>query len=326
MARLHTVVARIVHVIDFRYHIVSIVAVFLALGLGLFIGSTSLRGKVSADLTTRTQNVTHTNGVLRGQLKEAQSQIQRDESFDAALTPYAVQGRLAGQSVVVISAPGVDDNIRSDVVKALGDAGATVNGDVRLQDSLIDPSQDQFLGTLADRVALSSRSLPNAAGGVRALALLADVLVTNARRPPVPHNAASKVLAAYDAGNLVSVSGNQPQPANLAVVLAAPAPADGDTSVNDQKQSLLGTFARYLDRDAMGTVVAGPATAADKGGLLDVVRSDKAIRATVSTVDTVDAPSGVIAVVYALVEQTSGGAGSYGIGSGADRPLPTPSP
>jgi hypothetical protein len=33
-------------VIDFRYHVVSIVAVFLALALGLFIGATSLRGSV----------------------------------------------------------------------------------------------------------------------------------------------------------------------------------------------------------------------------------------------------------------------------------------
>jgi hypothetical protein len=44
----------------------------------------------------------------------------------------------------------------------------------------------------------------------------------------------------------------------------------------------------------------------------------------VSTVVSVDAPSGVIATVFALAEQTTGGTGSYG--SGADPPLPTPSP
>ena len=42
--------------IDFRYHVVSIVAVFLALALGLFIGSTSLRGPVANFINNRTDN------------------------------------------------------------------------------------------------------------------------------------------------------------------------------------------------------------------------------------------------------------------------------
>ena len=312
--------------IDFRYHVVSVVAVFLALGLGLFIGSTSLRGTVGANITKQTEAVTHRNAVLRGQLSDARSEIDHGHAFDSALTPYAVQGRLAGASVVIVSAPGVDGNMRTDVLNALADAGATVTGDVRLQDALIDPAQDQFLGTLADRVSVSSRPLPNAAGGVRALALLADVLVTNGQRPPVSHGAAEKVLAAYDAGNLVSISGTRPQPANLALVLSGSAPTSGDPQVNAQKTSLLATFARYLDRDALGTVVAGPATAADSGGLLNVVRNDKATRAAVSTVDSVDVPSGVIATVFALADQAVGRSGSFGVGSGADAPLPTPSP
>jgi len=313
-------------VIDFRYHIVSIVAVFLALGLGLFIGSTSLRGTVGRNITKQTEAVTHRNNVLRGQLSDVRDQLKNDQAFDAALTPYAVQGRLSGESVVVVSAPNVDDSLRTDVLNVLTDAGATINGDVRLQDALVDPSQDQFLGTLADKVAVNGHPLPNASGGVRALALLADVLVTNGQHSPVSRNAAAKVLAAYDAGNLVSVSGNQPTPANLTVLLAAPAATSGDVSVNAQKTSLLATFARYLDRDSLGAVVAGPATAADSGGLLDVVRSDKTARAAVSTVDSVDTPSGVIATVFALADQELGRSGSYGPVSGADGPLPTPSP
>ena len=312
--------------IDFRYHVVSIVAVFLALGLGLFIGSTSLRGKVGASITRQTEAVTHRNAILRGELSDAHSQLDQGRAFDTALEPYAVQGRLAGDSVVVVSAPGVNDNMRTNVLNALADAGATVNGDVQLQDALIDPQQDQFLGTLADRVAINGRPLPNAAGGVRALALLADVLVTNGQRPPVSRNATAKVLAAYDAGKLVSVSGTKPQPANLAILLAGPAPTGSDAQANSQQTSLLATLARYLDRDALGAVVAGPVTAADSGGLLDVVRSDKTARAAVSTVNAVDSPSGVIATVFALAEQAVGHAGSYGVGSGADAPLPTPSP
>ena len=36
--------------IDFRYHVVSLVAVFLALALGVLLGTTQLSGVVSDDL------------------------------------------------------------------------------------------------------------------------------------------------------------------------------------------------------------------------------------------------------------------------------------
>jgi len=313
-------------VIDFRYHVVSIVAVFLALALGLFIGATSLRGTVKGDITTRTESVVHNNAKLRSENSDLQSQLSRAQSFDSALQPYALRSSLVGQSVVVVSAPGVDNNMRKDVLTALGQSGATLAGDVRLQDALLDPDQDEFLGTLADKLALNDRPLPNAAGAVRAIALLSDVLVTNAQRPPVSRGAAAKVVSAYDAGNLLSVSGDQPQQANLAILLAAPAPTSGDASVAAQQQSLLATLARDLDRGALGAVVAGPASADATGGLLDVVRGDKGLRDNVSTVDGVDAPSGVIATVLAAAEQARGDSGSYGSGPGADEPLPSPSP
>ena len=311
--------------IDFRYHVVSIVAVFLALALGLFIGATSLRGTVKGDITNRTQSVVHSNGKLRSENSDLRSQLSRGQSFDSALQPYALQGRLAGESVVVVSAPGVDNNIRKDVLTALTQSGASVAGDVRLQDAVLDPDQDQFLGTLADKLAINGRALPNAAGSVRALALLADALVTNSQKAPIPRNAAAKVISAYDAGSLLSVNGDQPQPAGLALLLAAPAPTSEDAAVGAQQQSLLATFARDLNRDADGVVVAGPASADASGGLLDVVRSDNSLRDAVSTVDGVELPSGVIAAVLAVAEQAGGNAGSYGSGPGADAPLPSPS-
>jgi hypothetical protein len=312
-------------VIDFRYHVVSIVAVFLALALGLFIGATTLRGTVKGDITNRTQSVVHNNGELRSENSDLHSQLSRGQSFDSALQPYALQGRLVGESVVVISAPGVDNNIRKDLLAALAQSGASVAGDVRLQDALLDPDQDQFLGTLADKLAINGHPLPNAAGAVRALALLADALMTNSQKPPVSRGAAAKVLSAYDAGNLLSVNGDQPQSAGVAILLAAPAPTSADASVGAQQQSLLATFARDLDRDGVGAVITGPASADASGGLLDVVRSDNNLRDAVSTVDGVDLPSGGTATVLAAAEPAGGRAGSYGSGPGADAPLPSPS-
>ena len=314
--------------IDFRYHVVSIVAVFLALALGLFIGATSLRDTVKGDITTRTDAVFHTNQTLRSQIGDLKSQLKDAQSFDSGLTPYAVQGRLAGESVVVISAPGVDGNIRNNILKSLSLAGANVTADVRLQNQLLDPNQAQFLSTLTDQVAISGHSVPNASGNARALALLADVLVTSPQQKPVARTAATRVLSAFAAGSLLSTSGDSTQPGSVAVLIAPPGPpamASPSPSPGTDTSSLLTTFARDLDANSTGTVVAGPQTSDQSGGLIDQIRHDKTLDGLVSTVDDADLPSGIITTVLALAEQTGGGAGNYGIGPGRNAPLPAPS-
>ena len=311
--------------IDFRYHVVSIAAVFLALALGLFIGSTSLRGATASDINKRLKSVANENKRLSTQLSDATSQLSRDQAFDNALEPYAVAGRLASQSVVVVSAPGADSGLRGRVISALATAGATLTGDIRLQGALLDPQQDEFLNTLTNRFSLGNRTLPSGSGAERALALLADVLGTRPQAQPVGAAAATRVLSAFSDGKLLSVAGNPPRPATLALLIGAPAPTTTDAAAAAQA-SLLGEFARDLDGAAVGAVVAGPSTAAGSGGLLDVVRSDKNLRNGVSTVDGIDRATGVVATVFALAEQATGGAGSYGVAAGADAPLPSPSP
>ena len=316
--------------IDFRYHVVSIMAVFLALALGLFIGSTSLRGTAANNIQGQLKSVATENKKLSGQLSDARSQLNRDLAFGKAVEPYAVQDRLTGSTVTVISAPDVNGDLRDAVIRGLGEAGATVTGDVRLQQTLLDPEQDQFLVTLTDQLALPELTLPEGTGSERALALLADVLGTRPQDPPIGTAAAERVVSAYDDGKLISINGDDPRPASLMVLLAAPAPVPDESPTPSPQSaddvSLLTTFARDLDRASTGAVVSGPITAADEGGLLAAIRDDKSVRSDVSTVDSAELPSGVIATVIALVEQGDDGAGSYGLGPNADDRLPSPSP
>ena len=58
----------------------------------------------------------------------------------------------------------------------------------------------------------------------------------------------------------------------------------------------------------------GPASSATRGGFIAEVRSDDAVSALTSTVDTGGTPMGVLTCVLALREQLTGGAGSYGFG------------
>ena len=311
--------------IDFRYHVVSIMAVFLALALGLFIGSTSLRGKAANNIQGQLTSVANENKKLSGQLSDTRSQLSHALAFGRAVEPYVLSDRLAGETVTVVSAPDVDGDVRDAVVEGVEQAGATVTGDVRLQSTLLDPQQDQFLLTLTDQLALPGRTPAAGSGSQRALALLADVLATRPQNATVGAGAVGKVIAAYSDGKLISVNGDDPRPASLVLFLSA-APVANPEASDTAATSLLADFAHDLDRSSTGTVVAGPSAAAADGGLLSVIRDDKALRANVSTVDGAEFPSGVIASVMALAEQTSGKAGSYGVTTDGDQPLPSPSP
>jgi hypothetical protein len=313
-------------VIDFRYHVVSIVAVFLALALGLFIGSTSLRGPVADFINNRTDHVVGQNRHLKSEISALQGSVRDEQRFETATQPYITAGALAGQSVVVVSAPGVDGGTRNNVVDALTAAGATVTGDVRLQDALFDPQQRTFLDTLVARLSIPGHSLPSGTGSQRAVALLAEALGLRPQSTPVPAAAATRVLSGFADGNLLTVNGSAAHSASLAVLLAPPPPA-GATDQNPVQASdeLLLDLVRALDRSAVGAVLAGPLAAADNG-LLKAARDDRDVTRSVSTVDGVDLPRGLIATVLALAEQARGGVGSYGTQSGARGPVPTPSP
>ena len=312
--------------IDFRYHVVSIVAVFLALALGLFIGGTSLNGTFASDIKDRTTAVSNKNKELSSTNNALQGQLVDEQRFETAAEPYIFRNDLSGESVVVVSAPGADGGTRSDVVKALTAAGATVSGDVRLQDELLDPAQRTFLDTLTARLDVPGHPVSSGSGSERAMELLADVLGIRPASAPVPAAAAARVLSGFEDGNLLTVDGGVAHPASLAVLIAPPPPsASADPKLVQAQDALLLELARDLDNSAVGAVIAGPVSAADSG-LLKAARGNKDVTGDVSTVDGVDLPRGIIATVLALAEQAEGGVGSYGARSGAKAPLPTPSP
>ena len=315
--------------IDFRYHVVSIVAVFLALALGLFLGSTTLQGRVFNDLKGRTDKVTKERDALTSQLAAANAHIKAEDAFNKALLPSAVGGRLAGQLVSVVSAPGTSDSVRKQVVAAIDAAGGTLSADIRLQSAIVDPKNEAFLTALTQRVTVPGHPETNAADGVdRAAAQLAAVLGLRPSSRAVPATTAETVLSAYSTGKLLTIGSTvaNPRPGTLAVVLTGSAPsATADTTQVTAQQTFLLDLVRDLDVTALGAVLAVPtpapgsapdvaAAAADVSGLTDKI----------STVTGVESAAGQITTVLALAAQADGVAGRFGFAPQAS-PLPVAS-
>src|SRR5207247_5487405 len=114
--------------IDFRYHLVSIVAVFLALGLGIILGATALQPTALSALKRTSQQEHQQIGSALATNRQQALQIERNDQFAESATTLLIGQLLAGERVVPVQAPGASTQLVSGVVQALTVAGAAISG------------------------------------------------------------------------------------------------------------------------------------------------------------------------------------------------------
>jgi hypothetical protein len=338
-------------VINFRYHVVSIVAVFLALAIGIVLGATELQGAAIDTLNKTSQSLSADLSASRAQNQLLQQQLTVDQAFGQDVEGRLLDGLLTGQRVVVVAAPGAPGSVINGVTTAVHQAGASVTGQVNLQPKLLDASQSNqtFLSALAQQVQQSVSPNTTAPGGTpleHAARLLGGAILTknnpssspgggtgsgNSSGPGDSASNRQSVLSMYAQAGLLSVSGtlssSQPTaPATLAiVVIPATVPSGGD---NDPANQGLITLAQELNTAGLGTVMVGSVSGSVPGSAINALRSSN-VASQISTVDYADTQIGQIVTVEALANALTGHkAGSYGEdpGNNAAAPSPAPSP
>lgn len=308
--------------IDFRYHLVSLVAVFMALATGILVGSSLLNQSLidSQRSTISSQNAE--KEALRRSLDSSRDQIGFRDEYLSTVDEDLVGLRLAGQRIVLIGTPGV----RGGDVDALEDtlitAGADITGRVAIDEDFFatgdDPRAMAVRGEARDAI-VGRHQIPGVI--VDSSAQIADSYLAAALLSRGPGRAlnpgAEALLDDLDKAGLLDI-GDLETVADLAVVVVGPTPDEALSETDRVRRGLVG-LAAALDATGRGVVVSGPLSAA-VGGALDGIREASATSDTVSTVDTVDSVFGRVATALALVEQLNGKAGHYG--SNADTPLP----
>jgi hypothetical protein len=315
--------------IDFRYHLVSIVAIFLALSLGLLLGSTELRPYVQRGLNGLSKAEQHQIDTLLGQKTQLKDQISSENQFALANAPSMLHDVLAGQRVVLALAPGAPGSVTSGVAQALQTAGASVTGSVQLQPAFFDTSAatSQKLSQVAEQYAQPA-ALP-LAGTAQAQAseLLAHVIMTqDGPGQPVPGErdpVSVQTVQALAGAGFLTKSGQPWDRATLAVVIVPATPQSTDDT-NPESQALV-TLAQQLNLAGLGTVVAGTIAGSGPGSAIDVMRAGGRA-GHLTSVDNADYPIGQIVVAQSLAERQHGKSGSYGVTSSASAAGPSPPP
>ena len=308
--------------INFRYHVVSLTAVFLALAIGLVVGTAALNGPVADSLKERVNGLSKDNQLMRQAVNNMQEELAREEEFAAEMAEVVLPGKLAGKRVLVVSLPTGRDHTEN-VVRMIQLAGADVTGRIDLQDKFIDPDNSNELLELAVDAARPTNAptgdLPGNGHGVEtSSALLASVLLD--RSPgatPVSEADRRAVLAAYTNANYLTTEEKVTASAEAVVVVSGQPYVDKDSARKDES---VVKVAEQFDRTG-ALVVAGNGSAS--GNLVAVVRGDPVLAQSVSTVDNANTVQGQLVTSLALVQQlTEKKAGQYGVGDNASSLLP----
>jgi hypothetical protein len=333
-------------VIDFRYHLVSIVAVFLALAIGIVLGSTELQGPAYNLLNQTTAKLQNEYDQASSQRDVAQQQADLGENYAQAVEPVVLHNLLAGQRLLIITEPGAPASVVTAISNAATqDAGATVTGQIALQAKFFDNSDTTLDGlnqinlamSQADNIVLNTgTTYQQQAAQVIASEILTGTLASPATQqvgtePTTSPSAGSgqdtnaqTMLTAYANEGFLTISGQPAAPATLAVIVTPQtAPSDGSADPLDQ---LLVPVAEELAAKSSATVVVGTSADSGPGSPVAVLRASSAA-SKVSTVDDADFVAGQSAAIQALAVQLNGGnPGSYGFANGASAVAPSPAP
>ncbi len=317
--------------INLRYHIVSLVAVFLALALGMVVGSTVLnegtaqvQRSISEFLRRQSQQTQAENDTLRGQ-------VERYQAFGGAVLPGVVRGKLQGRSAVLLDTDRVDDGTRSKVEQALRAAGASVGGRLTFASERLALAAQGDRAKLAQLLNLSSGD----AGALRTdLVEQLSVRLSVSLRLPAGEDGASrqrdmitslsdaKFLADTELPGPVRDGGEAfPKAGSLFVIIG---PTDGSTTLDPR--AFLVPLADRLSAHITAPV-AGVEAEAGVSSWVEVLRDNKEATQRVSTVDDVDTVYGQVALVDALVRRYANQpTGQYGFKQRATGLLPEGSP
>ena len=213
--------------IDFRYHLVSLVSVFLALAVGIVLGAGPLKESIGNQLTVQVEKLRQEKDDLRTNLDTATDSLDHRDDFVTTVSPMLISGQLSGRSVVLVTLPGVEDEALDPLSEAIISAGGTVTGTVSIGGAWTEAQQ---VGKRAEVVSALASELPAGSAGtaevdVRLAQLLARSLVSPTGAPG--NGDPEKVLDELRSAELIGIKKDVAGLASAALVLAPALPVTG---------------------------------------------------------------------------------------------------
>ncbi|MEO5610134.1 MAG: copper transporter [Ornithinibacter sp.] len=312
--------------IDFRYHIVSIVSIFLALAVGIVLGAGPLRGELGTTLAKEVSGLRADKTALNQQVADAQKATEARDGYIGETNPLVLTGALNERTVALVILPGADTKTTQATEATLRSSGAAVVSTTTVNDDWVsaDKSKAAARDEAVTAVATSTGVDVTSTGAVSPRDVLLAELLTRPAGGVTDQldamSAASGMSALSDAG-LVDIDTEGFERADLVVVTGGKVTNGTDEDQEVGKRWVDVVVA--LDAHSSGVVAAGDLEvgATGDGTLVGALRNDATAVEMVSTVDDSGSPMGQASIVNGLVQQGGGGVGHFGLAAGADAPF-----
>lgn len=323
--------------IDFRYHLVSLVAVFIALAVGIALGAGPLRDGISSTLESEVDQLRQERIVLRAEVDNANRRADAKDEAIGVIGEKALGGTLQDLRVGLIVFPGADRNTLDGLEGRLSAAGADVVLQAELNDKWDDPEPSQERLQLFDQLGQRlADPEPTSGGSPTAATILAAVLSGSDAEGHV--GAWLAAGGALEDAGLVDLTWRDGTPASVtdrrapeALILVSDgltvseATATNGIATLASRMGLVGALSK-VSTPLVITGTGGEAVVADLAARVDplvrAVREDKSLVQRVSTIDNLESSAGQIAAAFALAWQVQGDAGHFGLGELAQAPFP----
>jgi hypothetical protein len=289
-------------------------AIFLALGLGVVVGTTVINPGLVKNLNSQTDELTQKVRDLQKDQLDLQAELDTMNTFSEQAMPYLVADELFGRQVVLVTQEGVDPRAIAQTRRALDLSGAEILTTLTVRPTMAadTPASRSDLATL---LGLSQTTPPDVLT-TEAARTLADRLATDPAELLSQGFLTSSAPGITDA-TLKDIGGR----AQMVVTIG------GGPTGEPSPTSELFMQPFVTELVASGVVSgAGETFAADDGFVTDLRSSvDDSSVAPLVTVDNIDLPIGASAMVLGLGEALIDDAGGdYGVKEGATRLLPPP--
>lgn len=276
-----------------RYHAVSLIAVFLALAIGILIGAefggdalTSTRKNLEHSLTGNLQDE-------RERADELNGKLARSDEFASRVYPALVRERLAGKRIGVVALGDLPGDTSAAIEEALGPTGAHLVGVGVVRE----PVDLSGLGGVLSKTRFANirrneETLSEFGIGVGRQLVRGGNLLDRVRSP----------LFSRASGNFGGLDG---------VIVVRQTPEE----MGPVQRTKASTLESTLMAGMTGTrapVVGVETSTAEPSAVSFFTGND------LSSVDDVETPAGKVATVFALL----GAEGSFGVKGSADRLLP----
>jgi hypothetical protein len=302
--------------INFRYHIVSLMAVFIALSVGIAVG-VSLSPSVDQGLLQQAAQDRKQVAELRAELDRRKALDDYRNAYDEQVGLAVTAGELNGQRVAMVAMPEAPDDVLQSISNAVAGAGGTVVRTVAVNAEVFDAANAEKVNA-----ALASYFGPLGLDDTMSPATRLGVALGRSIGSKETEDRDALAIAVGESlenSGLVTISKESPAQAQLIIVVAAPAsdprPTAEELAAHVEFDVGLTTWA--------SVVLAGPNSEDIEGTDVLAVRSDPTAVDSLSTVDVADLSSGVTTVVLAGKERLLGRPSAhYGALTRADAPLP----